>query len=248
MAPASASDPVPDRCRAGRPETASVERTGVAGILVLADGRTVRLADVAIATGAAGDEALRRLGALAARTVTIHPVGAGPDRYGDLRAHVALSAGDEAGSGAGWLQASLVGDGLAHVAPDVLASPCVDDLLPVEDAARGARAGLWGEGRWPVPAGMRGLADRAGQYAFVEGRVLTSGESRQVVYLNFGRDWATDFTVLVRKSDLRGWPAEARDVTALVGSRVRARGRLESWNGGLIRVEHPAQIEVVAAP
>ena len=39
-----------------------------------------------------------------------------------------------------------------------------------------------------------------------------------------------------------------RAPAALEGARVRIRGVLEAWNGGLIKVEHPAQIERLDAP
>ena len=74
----------------------------------------------------------------------------------------------------------------------------------------------------------------------VEGTVLDVGQSRRTIFLNFGTDWRTDFTAMIVQATARTW-TEAP--AALAGERVRIRGVLEAWNGGLIKVEHPAQIE-----
>ena len=69
---------------------------------------------------------------------------------------------------------------------------------------------------------------------------MNVGETKRTIYLNFGEDYRTDFTALIRRSDAAGWGDGLKD---LAGVSVRIRGVMEAWNGGLIRIEHPGQIE-----
>ena len=64
-------------------------------------------------------------------------------------------------------------------------------------------------------------------------------------YLNFGPDWKGDFTVSVEPRHRRLFDAEGIDIEALEDRRIRVRGWVESWNGPLIEVTHPKQIEVL---
>ncbi len=170
-----------------------------------------------------------------------HPAGEA-DRYGRVPAHVERVAPD---GSAAWLQADLVRRGLAVVAPDALSTGCAARLLPAEAEARAARRGVWAGTVPSFVANDPAIPQAAGAYGIVTGRIESTGESRRIVFLNFGTVYATDFTVLVHKGDQKRWPEAERSLERLAGRTVRVRGLLEAWNGGMIRVEHPAQIEVL---
>lgn len=74
--------------------------------------------------------------------------------------------------------------------------------------------------------------------------MLSVGEGAGRVYLNFARDWKSDFTVAVARKDVSAFRAGGVDLKALAGKRVRVRG----WarNGPMIEATHPEQIEVLA--
>jgi hypothetical protein len=79
----------------------------------------------------------------------------------------------------------------------------------------------------------------------VEGRIRTVGERRQQTYLNFGSDWASDFTIIVPK---RVWSlVQERGLSAagLRGRRIRARGVLEDRQGPSMTVTAIDAIEVL---
>jgi hypothetical protein len=138
------------------------------------------------------------------------------------------------------LSAMLLRRGLAFVDPAVMQDGCHRELFAAEAAGRTSGAGLWAAPGPTRRADAPDLEAVAGRYALVEGTVASTARTRRTVYLNFGEDYRTDFTALARRRDVRPW--EDR-LLGLEGERVRIRGVLEAWHGGLIRIEHPAQVE-----
>lgn len=197
----------------------------------LADGRRVRLADVAPADWAGGPSPP---GDIAATARAVQLLSVPPDRYGRLAGDIVLEATG------GSLRARLLADGLAFVDPTVMSKACLSTLFEAEREAERAGRGLWADDTLVADASRPMDPQSVGRYAFVSGRVRSIGETKQTIYLNFGTNYRTDFTVLIVRAEAKGW---AEEVLALEGQHVRVRGVLEEWNGGLIRVEHPAQIE-----
>lgn len=221
-------------CPAGELDQATVAAVADDATLQLTDGRTLKLADIAIPPETR-PAAARRLDRLVGTSVAFS--SATKDRYGRLLAQVG-------GKGAApSLGESLVRDGLAFVVPDEMEPICLDGLLVAEQSARHGRKGLWDGALRIRQADDPKLGATVGTYALVEGRVLSVGTTRTNHYLNFGHDWSLDFTVMVPVSDLGAWAPEHRDLEALKGHRIRVRGLMERWNGTLMRVWTPAQIE-----
>ncbi|WP_108662261.1 thermonuclease family protein [Acuticoccus kandeliae] len=204
--------------------------------LQLTDGRAVRLADIRIAESeklaARARVVLEEAGP---GTLLLRPVrGAPTDRYGRLQADIVVK--DTGAS----LREQIVLNGLAFVDPTVISEGCLTSLFAAERAAETAGFGLWGRPESVLDAARADLTRYTGQYALVSGTVKSVGETKRTLYLNFGENFRTDFTAIIRRADASGWGSE---LAALAGESVRIRGVLEAWNGGLIRVEHPAQIE-----
>ena len=65
------------------------------------------------------------------------------------------------------------------------------------------------------------------------------------VYLNFGSDWRTDFTVRIDPADASRFETAGMDLLALEGQVIRVRGWVQDENGPMIRVDHPERIELV---
>lgn len=140
------------------------------------------------------------------------------------------------------------GEGLARVYsfPDNRA--CVSELLLAENDAREKGLGLWASPVYRIENADD--LDRLGRltksYQLVEGRVLSVGEGAGRIYLNFTRDWKSDFTISIARKDVGAFAAEGIDLKALAGRRVRVRGWVIWWNGPMIEATHPEQIEVLA--
>ncbi len=75
--------------------------------------------------------------------------------------------------------------------------------------------------------------------------MLSVGKTPTTVYLDFGRNWTTDFTVTVGTQDAALLESEGLALHDLEGRRVRVRGWLSQSNGPMIRVDHREQIEVL---
>jgi hypothetical protein len=81
----------------------------------------------------------------------------------------------------------------------------------------------------------------------VRGKPLSIKQSQDRIYFNYGTDWKTDFTFFVGKRELK-WFKQAgiKDVIGYYrGKELQVRGFLEPINGVMIRVTHPAQIEIL---
>ncbi len=167
------------------------------------------------------------------------------DRYGRLLAHAFLGSGDNQT----WVQEDLIRQGLAMAYSFPENRNCVRRLQQVEARARAEQAGLWGKGVFRVrdaadPDSMKSLS-----YSFqiVEGQVADVADKRGRVYLNFGADWRSDFTVAIAASHRKAFDGSGIDLMALAGERVRVRGWLKPRNGPMIEATHAEQIELLGS-
>jgi micrococcal nuclease len=147
-----------------------------------------------------------------------------------------------------WVQGAMVAAGLARVYsfPDNRA--CLATLMAEEGRARTMRLGIWSDPYYHVRRAdrPRALLEREGHYELVEGRVLLAEEAGGGVYLNFGRVWKEDFTVLIGARAVELFAEGGLDPLVLEGALIRVRGWVEVRDGPRIEVTHPEQIEVLA--
>ena len=160
------------------------------------------------------------------------------DRHGRVRGQLRASDGS-------WLQATLVEQGRAVVAPagDVPAA-VLTELLARERDARSAGRGLWAAGAtgpWPAER----VAAPRGSFTLVHGTVRAVVRRHDYSYLDFGSDWRRDFSVRIEQRDLKRLAAAGIEPAALVGRRVLVRGWLFESAGPMLELVHPAQLEVL---
>lgn len=214
----------------------------------ISDGREVQLAGVIAANNLDGDPAARQRAMSAldrlvgGKHVLLYAASEAADRYGRLIGQVAL-----AGEGATWVQGSLVSEGMLRVGPEAGEPACTEALIVRERAARAARTGLWNESGFAVESAdnLAALNAALGRFAVVEGRVTRVGETAAKTYLDFGRRYNEDFTIIVPREARAEFRAAGVDLKALRGKRVRGRGVLFSSGGPAIEVRKPASIEIV---
>jgi endonuclease YncB( thermonuclease family) len=220
---------------------------------ILDDGREVRLAAIevplapepgetgpAAAAGSAAKAALESI--LAGRTVALRRQEPALDRYGRIIAHV-----DVVGDGpARPVADEMLARGHARVAAHVGHTACAVNLLSQERMARTAKLGLWGNPYYEVMLAGNGadlLAER-GQFAIVEGKVLSVRESGGTIYLNFGRRWSQALTVTILKRHERIFSGAGLPPKVLENRVVRVRGWIDERSGPRIEATHPEQIEL----
>ena len=233
LASAAAQDP----CKLPELGTASVAAVRDGRTLLLADGRELRLA--AIETG---EESRAALEALATgQIVRLEKLGPETDRYGRV---VAIAYSGEMSES---LQQALIARGQARVAARVGNITCAEQLLATENAARVARRGLWADPNFaPLPShDLTRIAAVRGEFALVEGKVLSVRESGATIYVNFGRRWTEAFAVTIAKRHRRDFAAAGVDPKELEGHRIRVRGWVEQRRSPMMDVSVPEQIEVV---
>jgi len=77
----------------------------------------------------------------------------------------------------------------------------------------------------------------------VEGVVISTADVRGRIYLNFGSDYKTDFTIAIAKKNVKNFAA--LNPIELTGARLRVRGWVEMINGPMIWLDHPGRLEVL---
>jgi endonuclease YncB( thermonuclease family) len=235
---AAAADCMPPEAEAARVAEVRDART-----VVLSDGRLVRPAGIeSFALIGEDTEAADALLAgalaqlLAGRQVRLGFVSDRPDRYGRRAALIA--------SGAGVTQVELAAQGAAIAFPHDPISGCMTEILAAEAAARRASAGRWTSAA-VLPAEPGALSSHLGSYVVFEGEVVSVGNRTRRTYLNFGRRWSEDVTVVVEASD-RDRFGGTEALAGLAGGRVRVRGFVEEWGGPMVAGRWAEQIEVLA--
>jgi endonuclease YncB( thermonuclease family) len=203
--------------------------------LTLDDGRELRLAGIE-----AGDRSRAALQALAGgRELRLARLGADRDRYGRLVGFA--FAGDAPQS----LQAILLSQGEARVSGRVGDTACATALLGIERAARLSRHGLWADPNFALlqAENLTRIQAERGHFVLIEGKVLSVHESGATIYVNFGRRWTRDFTVIILKRLRRAFTAAGIEPNRLQGRRIRVRGWIEQRRGPVIEADAPEQIE-----
>ncbi len=121
----------------------------------------------------------------------------------------------------------------------------VAEMLVLERRARAAKRGIWGHRFYAVvPHGKAGR--HIGSFQLVEGRVRKTAVIRRWAYVNFGADYRKDFTISIRRRDLRRFrKAFGKRLEHLPGKWIRVRGWLRLRNGPMIEATHREQIEVL---
>jgi len=214
--------------------------------LVLADGRTVRLLGIqapklpkgrSFAPWPLAREAKAALAELAlGKPVSLRYGGAREDRYGRVLAQLERADGL-------WLEGELLRRGLARVYTFADNRTAAAQLYAIERQARKARRGIWADAYYAVRMPEEALR-HVGGFELVEGRVVSVAHVSGSVYLNFGEDWHTAFTVRLDHKALPLFRAEGVDPASLEGERVRVRGYIRRDRArAVIDVTHPEAVE-----
>lgn len=217
--------------------------------IALTDGRVLRLESIQAPFLSADHDRVRSwpLAEMAHKTLgslmgpsqlTIQPAAQPLDRFGRLVGQAYRPDGT-------WLQAELVRLGLARVAGSRANHGGLNALLRLEDEARRQALGLWDLEFYAV-RDHEDLDQLIGTFQLVEGRVTSVARIKGRIFLNFGDNWRTDFTITVAPKDRRRIEDDGFDFSTLKEKRVRIRGWLGERNGPVIEMDHRAQLEVLS--
>jgi len=184
------------------------------------------------------------IGLTEGKTLQLYYGGEQRDRYG--RALAQSFTLTKEGTRDIWLQEEMVRLGMARVYtwPDTFQDS--EKLYEAEIKARIAKRGIWGEDyyniRSPEPDA---LAQDVDSYQIVQGIITSTADVRGQIYLNFGANYKTDFTIAIAKRDRKRFEKSGLDPLSLEGATVRVRGWVELSNGPMVWLDHPERLEVL---
>jgi micrococcal nuclease len=239
--PASAEDPA---VCGGKAVSARIIEAVDESSLKLEDGRVVYLASVIPPMPIDADrKALLHARAVLAeltngKEASLFLASESKDRYGRVSA-TAIMLADKS-----WLEAELLSRGIARARP-VANDKCMTALLQFEAKARTARSGFWSEPKFGVfnASQVEALLAAEGRFVVVEGTIRRVGESRGRIYLDFGRRFREDFTIVVPDTIRKSLVAQGSDPKSWRGKHIRVRGIIFSWGGPAIELNIAQAIE-----
>lgn len=229
-------------------EDARVKRAIDGDTLELEDGRLVRLVGIVAPKPPLDAEPGRRwplaerataaLAELAlGREVRLGYGGRRSDRYGRLLAQLHRKDGV-------WLQGELLSRGLARVLSHADNRALVPAMLEREADARDQRRGLWAYRSFAVLE-PREAPNHVESFELVEGRVERLIRAGGQSLLAFGSEPRRGLAVVLLPESRRLFAAAGLAPESLEGRRLRVRGFIRWWNGPVIEVSHPEQIELI---
>ncbi|MBO6504550.1 MAG: thermonuclease family protein [Kordiimonadaceae bacterium] len=144
-----------------------------------------------------------------------------------------------------WLQHQLVIRGAAMVLPRAGHVAGLDSLRAAEAIARTNKTGLWSA----MDLERNAVDDiRTGRLVIVSGRVQNAAKVGNRIFLNFGENWRTDFTVEIPTRAIRLFKKLDIDPLELTQKQVEVRGWV-TWRGGpFMRLEGPGQLVILSNP
>lgn len=217
--------------------------------LRLTDGRVFRLVQIVAPLPIDNDPAAAALARTslheiaAGKSATLYLASDAPDRYGRLAAAAVLIEGKH------WLEAALLERGMARMFPSGN-DQCMTALLAFERKARDARRGIWSDPRFRIfqAEELEPLLAASGRFAVVEGTIRRIGRGRGRLYLDFGRRFTEDFTIIVPDSLRKRLEAAGADPKNWRGKRIRVRGILFFWGGPAMEINLAQAIELLESP
>lgn len=139
-----------------------------------------------------------------------------------------------------WLQEWIVKNGHAYFFPQGATKEITTKLQQAEKLARQATLGLW-RVKSLQPVNIDDNRLNAGWFQLVQGKVLSANKVGKRIYLNFGPNWRTDFTVQVEGKLAKAFPFETFEE-----KHIEVRGWIEWSSGPKIILSHPNQIRPLA--
>lgn len=158
------------------------------------------------------------------------------NRMGQELAHLVKKDGEI------WINGELVRHGYARAMPSDANPDMTEELYAMEEQARAKNLALWGPDGWPVLS-PDNAAEGIGEYRLVVGTVESAATVKNNLYLNFGKNWKEDFTVMVPPSVRRDLARRGIDPQSLTHHKIRARGFIRSYNGPYMELENDLRLE-----
>lgn len=140
------------------------------------------------------------------------------------------------------LQQQLIADGIAITYPKSFrALDLIRDLYETEHLTRQTKQGCAWNLPHPITAQALNIPPYTTDLMIVMGTVVDIYNGKNFVYLNFDKDWKTDFTIRYRKKNKY---FRDLDPNIFKGKTIRVRGLISYYNGPMITLDHPIFLEM----
>ena len=140
-----------------------------------------------------------------------------------------------------WAQGTLLTLGLARAMTTQRNPEMALQMLAVEESARQAKAGLWEKPEYRVLKPEE-AEEHLDSFQIVEGMVKSVALKDNRLYINFGVDWKSDFTVSIAPTDKRLFLKAGIDPMQWNNETLRVRGWIRSYNGAYMEIDHPQAV------
>jgi endonuclease YncB( thermonuclease family) len=163
--------------------------------------------------------------------------GVGTNRYGDSHGQLFDLSGT-------WIQMAMIEKGYAFWSGAAgFPVQLRHALVNAENKAQDSRAGIW-QTYEILNANEIDVKPAYSEFVIAEGRIRNVYQSAKMIFLNFGENWKTDFTVAISVRNKRNFEKQDWKLDNLIHKLVRIRGPLRSYNGPFMELSFPEQIDV----
>jgi micrococcal nuclease len=151
---------------------------------------------------------------------------------------------DKKGAPELWVQGTLLEEGYARVYSFLDNRALAPQMIAREREARQQSLGMWADVFYEVrvPEDVDRMIDT---FQVVAGKVVSTAVVRGRGYINYGDDWRDDFTASLASKVLRRFPDLKAVLSGYTGKKLQVRGWIKRYNGPMIEITHPEQIEVI---
>ncbi len=142
-----------------------------------------------------------------------------------------------------FVNAKLIEDGYAVLYTFPPNTAHTDFFAKLQKEARKNKRGLWGS--YEVIAHHQ-AADHINQIRTIRGEVVDTYQSQKCVYLNFGKNYKKDFTVVIFNNSLNEFIDKNIDPATFYKNKlIEVTGKVKEYNGPEVIINHPNEITVI---
>lgn len=147
-----------------------------------------------------------------------------------------------------WIQGSLLSNGFARIYTAPNHDELLDKMIEAENKAISDKNNIWADSSIYKILTPLETPNNLGNFAVIDGTIQKVASIRNNIYLNFGKDWKTDFTVMIPPMIRKDFARQNIDLLSLANQPVRVRGWLREYNGAFIELEDIAHLQILDNP
>ncbi len=147
-----------------------------------------------------------------------------------------------------WIQGSMLENGFARIYTAPKHDELLNEMITAENNAIKNKINIWAETSPHKIISPLETPNNLGDFAVIDGTIQKVASIRNNIYLNFGKDWKTDFTVIIPPLIRKDFARQNIDLLSLANQSVRVRGWLREYNGALIELEDIAHLQILDNP